>query len=43
MELGYLDKKKKRNFDGPVLNTFYKTCQKIKFANQKKLQNEKEL
>lgn len=26
MELGYLDKKKKKNFDGPILNTFYKTC-----------------
>ena len=42
MELGYLEKQRKtRNFEGPILNTFYKTCEKIKYANLKKFQNEK--
>ena len=41
MELGNLEKyKKTKNFDGPILNSFNKKCEKIKFANLKKLQNE---
>lgn len=44
MELGQMDKNNKiPNLEGPVLNTFYKACEKIKYANQKRVANEKVL